>query len=53
MKNIFTGFNVRKALGIVSVVAAGFVAVVNAISEERKDAEFEEMKRTLSELKNK
>lgn len=53
MKNIFTGFNVKKALGIVSVVAAGFAAVANTISEQRKDAEFEEMKRTLSELKNK
>lgn len=53
MKNVFTGFNVKKVLGVVSVIVAGCAAVANTISEQRKNAEFEEMKQTLSELKNK
>lgn len=51
MKNIFDGFDVKKTLSVVSIIAAGCAAVVNAITEQRKNAEFEEMKKTLSELK--
>lgn len=43
----------QKALGVASVVFAGVVAVSNALSEQKKEAEFEEMKKAISELKSK
>lgn len=50
MKIKFDGPVVKKVVGIVSAVAVGAVAVVNALSEQKKAQEFEEMKKTLSEL---
>ena len=43
-------FDVKKALGFVSAVVMGIAAVTNALTEQAKDREFEEMKKTLSEL---
>ena len=42
-----------KVLGIVSVAAAGVVAVVGALSDQKKSREFEDMKKTVSELQDK
>ena len=41
---------VKKVAGIASAVVMGVVAVANSLSDQKKAAEFEEMKRTLSEL---
>ena len=41
---------VKKVLGIASAVVMGVVTVTNALSEQKKNQEFEEMKKTLSEL---
>ena len=41
---------VKKVLGVASAVVMGIVTVTNALSEQKKDQEFEEMKKTLSEL---
>lgn len=43
----------KKGLGIASVVFAGLMAVANALSDQKREQEFEEMKKTLSELQNK
>lgn len=43
---------VKKGLGVLSVVAAGAVAVVNALSDQKKEAEFEGMKKAIEELQN-
>lgn len=42
--------DMKKALGFVSAVVMGIAAVANALTEQAKDREFEEMKKTLSEL---
>ena len=44
----------KKGLGIISVAFAGIAAVSSALSDLKKDKEFEEMKKIVSELsKNK
>lgn len=43
---------VKKGLGIASVVVTGVVAVVNALSDQKKEAEFEGMKKAIEELQN-
>ena len=44
---------VRKGLGIVSVIFTGISAVSGVLSEQKKNKEFEEMKKTLNEPQNK
>lgn len=41
----------KKALGIGSAIVMGIVAVANTLSDQKKEQEFEEMKKVLSELK--
>ena len=53
MKINFDGPSIKKMLGFASAIAVGCTAVINALSDQKKNAEFEEMKKTLSELKNK
>lgn len=43
----------KKILGIASAVVMGTVTVINALSDQKKAQEFEDMKKTLSELQNK
>lgn len=43
---------VKKAFGIASIIIAGATAVIGAISEQKKEAEFEELKQKVSELTN-
>lgn len=42
----------KKALSIASVALAGIVAVANALSDQQKEREFEDMKKAISELQN-
>lgn len=46
-------FDVKKVLSIGAAVVTGVVAVVNSLSDQKKAREFEDMKKTLSELQNK
>lgn len=42
----------KKGLSIASVALAGIVAVANALSDQQKEREFEDMKKAISELQN-
>lgn len=44
---------VKKVCGIVSAVVVGAIATVNALADQKKAQEFEDMKKVLSELQNK
>ena len=46
-------FDGKKILGIGSAVVMGIVTIVNALSDQKKAQEFEDMKKTLSDLQNK
>lgn len=46
-------FDAKKILGIASAAVMGIVTVVNALSDQKKAQEFEDMKKTLSELQDK
>ena len=43
----------KKALSMVAAVGCGVVAVMNSLSDQKKAAEFEDMKKALAELQNK
>lgn len=43
----------KKGLGIASALFMGVVAVSSALSEQKREKEFEDMKKTISELKSK
>lgn len=43
----------KKGLGIASVAVAGIVAVSNALSSQKKEQEFEDLKKAVSELQKK
>lgn len=43
----------KKVTGIASIALAGIVAVSNAIGQQKKEKEFEELKKTVSELQKK
>ena len=53
LKNIIKNPKTKKVVGIVSVIIAGLLAVDEAISEQKRDEEIEDMKKTISELKKK
>ena len=42
---------IKKGIGYLGIAMAGIGAVVNALSDQKKEAEFEDMKKTISELK--
>lgn len=44
---------VKKGLGIASALFMGVVAVSNALSDQKREKEFEDMKAVLSELQKK
>lgn len=46
------GDALKKGLGVLSVIAAGAVAVANALSDQKKEAEFEGLKKAVEELQN-
>lgn len=41
---------VKKVAGVASAIVMGVVTVANALSDQKKAAEFEQMKKTLEEL---
>jgi hypothetical protein len=43
----------KKGLGYAGIVVAGAVAMVNAVADQQKNKEFEELKKTVSELQEK
>lgn len=42
---------IQKVLGVTMAVGAGLMAVINTLTEQKKDQEFEDMKRDIAELK--
>ncbi len=42
----------KKSIAIVMAIGAGIVATADAIAEQKRDEEFEELKQTVSELQN-
>lgn len=53
MKNILGNETFKKGLGVASVIFAGVAAISNALSDRKKEAEFEYMKKAISELQKK
>ena len=51
--NFFNNPGFQKGLGIAAAIFAGITAVSSALSEQKKEQEFEELKKTVSELQNK
>lgn len=43
----------KKSLGIAGVVVAGIAAMSNAMSEQKREQEFEELKEAVKELQEK
>ena len=51
MKKIdFKNLNLTKGLGIATAVAMGISALVGSLNDQKKEREFEEMKKALAEL---
>ena len=44
---------VKKGMGIASAVVSGLIAVDSKLSSQKKEAEYEALKKTVEELKNK
>jgi hypothetical protein len=42
----------KKSIAIVMAIGAGIAATADAIAEQKRDEEFEELKQTVSELQN-
>lgn len=53
MKKLTINPGVKKALGVVMAVGAGVAAIINTFAEQEKAREFEELKKTVSELTQK
>lgn len=45
--------DVKKVVSMAAAVGCGVVAVMNSLSDQKKAAEFEDMKKALAELQNK
>lgn len=52
-KDIFKSPGLKKGLGIVSIGITGIMAVMNALSDQKREQEFEEMKKTIAKLQDK
>lgn len=44
--------SVKNVMGVLSVVATGVIAVINALSDRKHAQEFEDMKKAISDLQN-
>lgn len=51
--NIIKNPALKKGLGVAAAIFTGIVAVGNALSDQKKEQEFEEMKKALAELQDK
>jgi hypothetical protein len=49
----FNNETLKKVSGIAFAIGAGVFAVINSLSEQKRDEEFEDLKKTVEELKNK
>lgn len=52
-KEMLNNVNWTKVIGIAAAVGTGVLAAVNAIGDQRKAEEFEQMKKTVADLQNK
>lgn len=43
----------KKGAGIATIIFAGISAVASAVTDQRKEQEFEDLKKAVSELQNK
>lgn len=48
----FNNETVKKISGVAFAIGAGIFAVINTLSEQKRDQEFEDLKKTVEELKN-
>ena len=53
MKFIPKNIDLKKVAGIASAVMMGIVTISNALADQKREQEFEDMKKTLSDLQNK
>ena len=53
LDQIFKNPSLQKGLGVASALFMGVVAVSNALSDQKKEKEFEEMKKAISKLQSK
>ena len=53
IKNFLKGIDWKTAFGITSAIVTGIVAVGGSLSQQKKDKEFEEMKKAFAELSRK
>lgn len=53
LKDKLKGVDTKNLLGIGAAIVTGVIAFVGAVNDQKKEHEFEEMKKTLSELKGK
>lgn len=50
-KELVNNPTLKKTVGVASTVVACMVAVSNALSEKKKEQEFDDMKKTVADLK--
>ena len=53
IKDIINSPGLKKGVGIASVIFAGVAAISNALNNQKKEQEFEDLKKAVSELQNK
>lgn len=53
VKEIINNPGLKKGLGIASIIFAGVAAISNAISDQKKEQEFEDLKKAVSDLQKK
>lgn len=53
LKDIINKPGLKKGMGLVMVAFAGISAVASALSDQKKEQEFEDLKKAVSELQKK
>ena len=53
IKDIINNPGFKKGVGVASVLFAGITAISSAISDQKKEQEFEDLKKAVSDLQNK
>ena len=51
--DIINNPGLKKGLGIASVIFAGVAAISNAVADQKKEQEFEDLKKAVSDLQKK
>ena len=52
-KDVINNPGLKKGHGIASVIFAGVAAISNALTDQKKEQEFEDLKKAVSDLQNK